>query len=96
MRDQHCVSHIALRVFVDLAQRSIMNPQLGQRFAGRELEIANDVIAFRRRRIIGGNRGANRYELKNAADVNSLRSSISACRFQRLDRIRLFGTNDCR
>ena len=52
VRDQNGVAHIPFRILVDLPERPIMNPQLRQRLAGSELEVANRVIAFRRRRII--------------------------------------------
>src|SRR5207302_11063345 len=52
MHDQHCVRRLALRIFLRLPQGAVMDAQLRQRFATGEFEIANRVIAFRRRGII--------------------------------------------
>ncbi len=58
--DQDSVGNFAGSVFVDLAERPIMNFQLGQGFAGSEFEIANRVVAFGRRKTSGGkNAGRN-------------------------------------
>src|SRR5882724_4972098 len=52
VHDQHGVRRFSLRIFISLPQGAIMDAQLRQRFATREPEIANRVIAFRRRGII--------------------------------------------
>src|SRR5437016_6443227 len=52
MHDQHGVRRFSLRIFISLPQGTVMDTQLRQRFATRELEIANRVIAFRRCGII--------------------------------------------
>ena len=54
-----CVMSTALRTapfssFTGFADRPVMDLQFRQRLAGSEFEIADDVIAFRRRRIFGG------------------------------------------
>ena len=51
MRDEDRVPHDALLILHRLSDRPIMDAQFRQRLARSELEIANDVIAFRRRRI---------------------------------------------
>ncbi len=43
---------LSLRIFFSLPDGTVMDAQLRQRFARSELEIANRVIAFRRRGII--------------------------------------------
>jgi hypothetical protein len=48
VHDEHRVASLALGIFLDLAERPIMNPQLWQAFTGGELEIANGVIALGR------------------------------------------------
>ncbi len=53
MRDQHRVAHGALLILHRFANGPVMDLQFRQRLARSELEIADDVIAFRRRRIIG-------------------------------------------
>jgi len=60
VHDQNGIGNLSLRVFVDLADCSIMNPQFGQRFPGREFEIVNRVIAFSRHGIIRGQRNTGR------------------------------------
>ena len=57
MHNENDVSSLAFGVCVDLADRSIVNSQFRQCFTGGESEVANVVIAFRWRRIIG--RAAN-------------------------------------
>jgi hypothetical protein len=50
MHDENGISDFSLCVFLDLAQRSIMNPQLRQSFTRCELEILDRIVAFARRR----------------------------------------------
>src|SRR5207237_8259543 len=52
MHDQRGVRRFSLRIFISRPQGTEMDAQLRQRFATRELEIANRVIAFRRCGII--------------------------------------------
>src|SRR5207237_4159744 len=46
VHDQNRIARLALVVFVDLAERPIMNPQLRQAFTGSEFETADDEIGF--------------------------------------------------
>src|SRR5438552_10565838 len=52
VHDQHCVGRFSLGIFISLPQGAIMQAQLRSCFATCEPEIANCVIAFRRRGII--------------------------------------------
>src|ERR1700693_6136224 len=54
VHDENRVGRLAVRIFLNLAERAVMNFQFRQRFAGPEFEVANRVIAFSWRRIIGG------------------------------------------
>ena len=54
MHDEHGISDHALFVALRFAQRAIVDPQFRQRLAGAEMEIVNDEIALRWRRIFGG------------------------------------------
>jgi hypothetical protein len=71
VHDENGVAALAFRVFIDLAERSIMNPQLRQGSAGCELEIVNRIIALGRRRIIGSPRRANRCDTDERCRDNS-------------------------
>src|SRR6266550_1586102 len=62
VHDQYGVARLALRVLLRFPERPIVQPQLWQRLARGELEIANSKIAFRRRRIIGGPQCAGQCE----------------------------------
>ena len=53
VHDQHRVAHHALRVLRTACRGAVVHPQLGQRLAGREPEVSEDVVAFSRR---GGSR----------------------------------------
>ena len=53
VHDENGIARLALGVLVNLAERSIMNSQFRQCFAGCEPEISDRVIAFSRWRIIG-------------------------------------------
>ncbi len=53
VHDENGIRDVSFRVFVDLTERSVMDPQFGQRFTGGEFEIANGIIAFGWGRIIG-------------------------------------------
>ena len=66
--DDHCIAHDSLGVLLRCAQRAIVNPQLGERCAVRELEIAHDEVAFNRRWIFGGLR-----KLRAKQDSDDLR-----------------------
>src|SRR5204862_2901904 len=71
VHDQNRIARLALVVFVDLAERPIMNPQLRQAFTGSEFEIANGVIAFDRRRVIrrqSAARSQNQQKRRNKSD----------------------------
>src|ERR1051325_1291320 len=52
VQDEDRVRRFALRILLDLPDRPIVNPQLWQDFARSELEIADGVIGFNRRRVI--------------------------------------------
>ena len=54
MHDENGIRRFALWIFFRFPQCPIMQTQLPQRLAGSKFEIANRVIAFLRRRIIGG------------------------------------------
>jgi hypothetical protein len=56
MHDQNGISGFALSVFLWFSKGAVVNPQLGQCFAGLKFEIANREIAIRRRGIISGGR----------------------------------------
>jgi hypothetical protein len=77
MSDENGIRDLALRVLVDLAESSIMNPQFGQRFAGNEFEIANGVIAFGWGRIIGGARTANGSDQREKCEKSDCRNHIN-------------------
>ena len=71
MHDENGIARLALIVFVDLAERSIMDSQFGRSLTGRELKIADRVIGFDWRRIIGGARRVGRCDTEKAGDENS-------------------------
>src|SRR5919106_4862087 len=56
MHDENGIGRFALRIFRRFSERSIMETQLRQRLARRELEIGNSVIALDRRRIVSRRR----------------------------------------
>ena len=58
--NQNRIAHDAFVVFHRFAKRPVMDLQFRQRFARGEFEIANDVIAFRRRQIFGGAKNRRR------------------------------------
>src|SRR5437016_5592501 len=76
VHDQNGVGNFSLRIFVDLADRSIMNPQFGQRFAVREFEIVNRVLALSRRRIIGGQRNTGRGDQQSDYEYSESRDHL--------------------
>jgi hypothetical protein len=46
VQDQHRVADAAMLVAPGLAERGVVDPQLRQRLARREMEIGDDVIAL--------------------------------------------------
>jgi hypothetical protein len=55
--DPHGIAHDALRVLLRFAERAVMQAQLGQSFAIRELELAQHEIAFDGLGVVGRARG---------------------------------------
>ena len=53
VHDKHGITGLALRIALGFPERPIMNPQFWQRLTRGELKIANRVIVFPRRWIIG-------------------------------------------
>ena len=53
MENQNRVRSAAVRILLGLADRRIVHADFGQRLAGPETEVANDVISFARRRPSG-------------------------------------------
>src|SRR5579859_3270525 len=51
MHDQDGIANDALVIALRTAERTIVHPQLGQSFAGREMKIAKDEVAGLRRRV---------------------------------------------
>ncbi len=62
--DEHGIAHDALGVLLRCAQRPIVNPQFRQRFAVREMEIAQHEVAFDRGRVVGGLRGSQHLTMR--------------------------------
>ena len=58
--DEHGVADDALRILLRLAERAVVQPQLGQRLAVREPEVADHEVALRRRGIVGRVTGEQR------------------------------------
>src|SRR4029077_1449824 len=56
MHDENGIRCFALCILVLFSQRPVMEAHLWRRFARGKLEVANRVVAFRRRRVIGGRR----------------------------------------
>src|SRR6185295_6497991 len=50
VQDQNRIGHIAMAVALRLAERGVMQAQIGQQLAGAELEVVDDEIAFERQR----------------------------------------------
>jgi hypothetical protein len=55
--DPHGIAHDTVRVLLRLAERAVVQAQLRQRFAARELEVAQHEVAFDGRGVIRGPRG---------------------------------------
>ncbi len=56
VQDEHGIPHDALGVPLGLAQRDVMDAQVGERLAALELEVVNDVIASRDGALCAGRR----------------------------------------
>ena len=56
VHDQYGVPHHTLRILPWLAVRAVVDTQIRERFARREREVANDIVALRRLWRVGGRR----------------------------------------